>query len=610
MILAAVTSSLVFSPSGRAVILTLAGALALTLLCAALSRRLRVPSIILFMLAGLCMGQFGLHLIRPENLGQTWEFLLMLGTEIVLFAAGLCLPPRGYRETTWETRGILTSGVLITWGLVALTLRLLIPAHSWSFCLLCASLVLSPGPAVIAPLLQRLHLRQRVHHVLYWESVLCDPIGAVLAILCFHIACLSAGDTTATVTPLIYHSIASALLGIVGGRLLAAFLRLPGLSGGGAPVALLAGAVVIPATSDYLMPGSGLLSALVAGLALGRQKLPTVLTVRRNRALLMESIAGPVILLAAAHFSTEHARILGWRGLLAILVVLLVVRPLNVFLSTAGGSLRTGDKLFLSWLAPRGVVPAVLAAAFAMQYAGAGASAETTRFMEAFVFVLIAASVAQGLSAGIVGRRLDVLDPHPTGWLIVGGHMLGRQVAAFIRDSGLQVVIVDEDAQAVAAARRERQRAITGSALAIALEDHPELYGVGHLLAITDSSERNLRICRRFAEERPDWKLYRWAEKESTAESAGPPPPPGQPVWTLLRAEDMQSVGEEADEPGLDIQSARVSDIRHPERVLLSRTGSLLTPSLPSSTDETLTVLIYRPLTVGLDLNVLPEWIS
>ncbi len=610
MILADATSPLGLSVDGRTVILTLAGAFGLTLLMAALARRLRMPPILLFILGGLCVGQAGLHVLRPESLGHTWEFLLLIGAEVILFAAGLCLPPKGYRETTWETRGILTSGVIITWGLTAGAIHVLNPAFSWPVCLLCGSLVIATGPAVVAPVLQRLHLRQRLHHILYWESALCDPIGAFAALACFTVATVAPGMRPSHYGLLAFQNLAGLLMGVAGGLTLAALLRVSWLSKGGAPVALLAGAAVIPAASDLVIPGSGLLSALVAGLTLGRHDLPTVRTLRRNRPLLMDTLAAPLLVLVAAHLTPDHARALGWRGLVAVLIVVFAVRPLTVFLSTTGGALQANDKLFLSWIAPRGIVPAVLAAAFALRYPAQLAENGAAQFMEAFVFVLIVATVSQALAAGAVGRRLDVLDPGPTAWLIAGGHALGRRVAAFIRDAGLHVAIADDNAKAAAAARRDRLPTIASPALTIDLEEHPNLYGVGHVLAITESPDMNLRICRRFAEERPELKLYRWAESTASAPPAGQPSAAaGQPIWPILRAQDMRTVGEEADEPGLDIRESRVADIHHPERVLLCAHDGQISPTLPTAPDARVTVLSYRPLTVGLHLNLRPEWI-
>ncbi|MCE9615313.1 MAG: cation:proton antiporter [Lentisphaerae bacterium] len=595
----------------RLIILTVAGAVAVSLMLGALARRLNVPPLVLFLLGGLLVGPQGLHLFRVDLLGSAWPTLVTLAVELILFTAGLCLPPRGFGQTTWETRGVLTSGVMLTWGLSATLIHLLRPDFPWRFCLMAGSLVIATGPTVIAPLLQRIHVRKPIHRILYWESVLTDPVGALIALFCYELATVSAGAKASAYGPLALMDFTGLLVGGAAAGLLAALLRRRWLSEASAPIALVAGAIVIPAAGDLLVPGSGLLSAIVAGLTLGRQDLPAVRVLRRNRGLLMELLAGPLLVLLATHLGGDHLRALGLRGTLAVLGLVLLVRPLNIFLATAGGNLTLREKLFLSWLAPRGVLCLALAALFALHLPVLRPElADAARFLEAFAFAVIIGTVlVQGFSAGRVGRMLDVLDPQPAGWLIVGAHALAREVAMFVRDRGAHVVLIDSDAHRLIAARREHLPALHESALAIELEAHPELYGIGNILVVTDSPDLNRRICRHFASAYPDIRLYGWDDKPVAGDGNQPRYDAAKPVWSILRPANFEQVGGGAGGPVLERVAAPVRDFRHPERILLCDQDGKLSPALPADRDARVTALVYQPVAVGLDLNVRPEWL-
>ena len=344
----------------------------------------------------------------------------------------------------------------------------------------------------------------------------------------------------------------------------------------------------------------------------GYSEIPSLRALRQYKAELIELLIGLLFVLLAANLQLERFVQLGWRGLIAVLTVMLIVRPLNILISTKGSALTLREKLFLSWIAPRGIVAASMASLFAIEivainphWGSAGA------FLEAFTYSVIAGTViVQGFSARLVGQALKVLEPKQTGWLVVGAHELAREVGKFIHKTGLHVVLVDIDVHAIAVAQRLQLPVINESILTVDDDIYPELYGVGNIIAMTKSPDLNIRACRRFHLQHRDLELYRWNDHEQDSEApADHETVAGTPVWSVLRSSMLRVLDAGIAGQCLDRRVCDVKDIRHPERVLLCWHEGAITPYVPPEAEGTVSILSYTPLAVGLDLNLKPEWI-
>jgi len=150
-----------------------------------LARYSRMPVIVLLLTGGVILGPEFLGLIDPESLGKGLRLVILLCVAIILFEGGLTLHPKGMKQDSNVIWRLLTVGVLITWlgtaALVHFLLDLTLPLS-----LLAGSLVIVTGPTVIAPMLKRIQIKEKLHHILHWEGVLIDPIGVFIAILCFE----------------------------------------------------------------------------------------------------------------------------------------------------------------------------------------------------------------------------------------------------------------------------------------------------------------------------------------------------------------------------------------------------------------------------------------
>src|SRR5690606_6306603 len=197
--------------------------------------------------------------------------------------------------------------------------------------------------------------------------------------------------------------------------------------------------------SEVLIGESGLLSAVVAGFVPAILKPIDIKRVTDFKAEVADLLIAVLFMVLASRLEFEQFLEFGWRGWLVVAVVMVVVRPLNVFVCTAGQGLNMREKAFIMWLAPRGIVAASMASLFRIMLETNGMF-EDTAFVETFTYSVIFSTILiEGLLANRVAILLGLKRPEPNGWLVVGAHEFGRRLATFLSKSGLPVAVIDSN---------------------------------------------------------------------------------------------------------------------------------------------------------------------
>jgi hypothetical protein len=178
-------------------------------------------------------------------------------------------------------------------------------------------------------------------------------------------------------------------------------------------------------------------------------------------------------------------------------VLILIVRPVSVFIATIGTGMQVRERLFLSWVAPRGIVAAAGASVFALGLEKAGiAGAEK---LVPLTFTVIIGTVAfYGLTAAWGARILGISDQNPQGVLFVGAPRWVRQLALALQDQGIRVLLVDTNRSNITAARMEGLPASQTNVLTVNELSEIDLRGIGRVLAVTPNDEVNILILQRF----------------------------------------------------------------------------------------------------------------
>lgn len=461
---------------------------------------LKVPSIVFLLIFGIALGSDGWEILQPQSLGIGLEVLVALSVAIILFEGGLSLSGRELGRVSGSLRNLVTLGTSITLiggGMAAHWLG----EFPWPIAFLYASLVVVTGPTVIGPLLKQVAVDRRVATLLEGEGVLIDPVGAILAVVVLNTIIDSHSRPMEIITGLTLRLGIGAAIGIAGGGLLSFIIKTCNfLTFELKNLVVLAGVWGLFGLSQFSRSESGLMAVVMAGIVLKAAAVPDERLLRRFKGQLTTLCVSVLFILLAADLSIASVIALGWGSVLTVLVLMLVVRPLSVALCTLKSDLNWRHKLFIAWVAPRGIVSASVASLFAILLTRAGINGGEA--IKALVFLTILMTVfIQGLTARWVAKGLKITSSAATGAVIVGCNPLGRLIGSLFQEQGENVVLIDTDAGACQQAAADGLTVLQSSALDTKILQQAGIESMGTFLVLTNNSEVNLVLAQRAGEE-------------------------------------------------------------------------------------------------------------
>ena len=367
------------------------------------------PGVVLLLLSGLLIGRSGLGLVEPLDLGPGLGTIVGLLVSLVLFDGGMNLRlPGDTIKATVQRIAVLRLVISLGGGLLA--------AHwlaglSWSVAAVFSAIVLATGPTVVTPLVRQIRLAAPLGDVLEAEGLLLEPIGAVLALLLLELVLGNLHGWRELAIGLLSRLGGGVLIGAGVGWLLSEVLRrLKPEQSSGLPLQLSLGMLFLMyGVSEWLLPESALPASVAAGIVVGRR--PGFYTAEFER--LIQELAQLSITmlfpLLAADVSWAELSPLGWGGILCVLTLMFVVRPIGVGVATIRLPLDLQQRLFLGWLAPRGIVTASVASLFSIRLEQAGILGAGR--LQGLVFLTILMTVGlQGLTAQPLARMLGLIQ--------------------------------------------------------------------------------------------------------------------------------------------------------------------------------------------------------
>jgi NhaP-type Na+/H+ or K+/H+ antiporter len=459
--------------------------------------RLHMPSILLLLIAGLAAGNAGFHLLDPDALfGNLLAPFVSVSVAIILFEGGLSLDLRELREIGGVVRNLVSIGALVTWVLAAFGAWLILELSA-PLALLMGAIFVVTGPTVVIPLLRHVRPTPRIRNTIKWEGILNDPIGAILAVLVFE-AILAGGGRDAP-REFLYSILTGAGVGVAGAVVMLVALKfhwVPDALDNAFSLAMIVGAFV---GSNHLKAESGLLATTVMGIVLANQHKIAVRHIVEFKENLRVLIISTLFILLAARLKADELLAVWIPSLGYLLLLLFIVRPAAVWVSCMGSKLTREERIFLSWMAPRGIVAAAVSSIFASRLVSAGI--EEASSMVPIAFLVIMGTVAvYGLGAFPLAKRLGLAEPSPQGVLFVGAHAWARKMAKALHEQGVNVALADSRRVNVAAARMEGLPAYFGGILSQEVLDSVNLHGIGKLAAVTSNAEANSLAAVHFTE--------------------------------------------------------------------------------------------------------------
>jgi len=461
----------------------------------------KVPSIVFLLMFGILLGPDGFGLLHPQALGVGLEVIVALSVAVILFEGGLNLELRELGKVSGSLRNLVTLGTLITLlggGMAAHWLG----EFPWSIAFLYASLVVVTGPTVISPLLKQVQVDRQVATILEGEGVLVDPVGAILAVVVLDTIVNSHVSPSDAIIGLTLRLGIGGAIGALGGWLLGLILkRADFISEELKNLVVLAGLWGLFGLAQTIRSESGLMATVIAGLVVGSSALPEERLLRRFKGQLTVLGVSVLFILLSADLSIASIFALGWGSLFTVFVLMFVVRPISIVLCTWNSGLNWRQKLFLSWVAPKGIVSASVASLFAILLTERGINGGDS--IKALVFLTIMLTVfLQGLTARWVANWLQInRSSGATGAVIIGCNPLSRLIARLFQERGESVVLIDTDPEACEKAEQENLRVFQSSGLDIEVLEEAGLESMGTFLAMTSNGEVNLVLAQRAVEE-------------------------------------------------------------------------------------------------------------
>ena len=492
----------------------LAGIIILGILAQWFAWKFKLPAILPLILIGLLVGPIATLISADETSyiqpiwdgtrglfpGENLFYFVSLAIGIILFEGGLTLKRDEVSKVGPAIIKLISIGAGVTFVGAGVATHYLI-ALNWPLSFLFAALIIVTGPTVISPILRNIPLKKDVSAVLKWEGILIDPIGALAAVLVYEFIVVGGdfGYSKQAVMEFGKILLIGFSFGLSGGYVLYFSIKRRWVPHYLLNVVALSVVLMVFIQSDLFAHESGLLAVVVMGMFLGNSNLPNLkelLYFKESLSVLLISI---LFILLSANIQIDDLRLIyNWQTAALLGVVIFVLRPLSVFLSTMGSTLKFNEKLFISWVGPRGIVAAGIASLFGTRLVVLGVP--NAEYITPLVFSVVLVTVLlNATTARFFASLVGVFLKSSNGVLIIGASKLSRLIASYLQKNGRQVVLVDSNQANIIQAQALGLEAFSINIYTDDLTANPELNTIGYLLALTGSAEINQQAISRLS---------------------------------------------------------------------------------------------------------------
>lgn len=375
------------------------------ILSSLLALRFGAPLLLVFLLLGILAGDAGPGGLIFSDVHTTY-LVGSVALALILFDGGLKTRFQSIRTVLAPSMVLATVGVLLTALITAPVAKFTLDLN-WTEALLAGAVVASTDAAAVFLLVhaQGLRLRPRVGATLEVESGTNDPFAVFLTLMLVELITLGNSSTTHVLAEFFQESVLGLIIGLVGGWLVIVALNRVALPQGlHAPFVTTAALVIFGLAQ--ITHASGFLAVYLAGIMIGNRP-----TRAHNSVVTFLDAAtwlAQIVMFVLLGLLVSPQRLLdsALPAVAVALVLMLVARPIAVFLCLAPFRFNWREKAFIAWVGLRGAV-AIFLASIPMLV---GLSKAYLYFDVAFVVVIISL-LLQGWTLGAAARRLNVALP-------------------------------------------------------------------------------------------------------------------------------------------------------------------------------------------------------
>jgi potassium/hydrogen antiporter len=390
-------------------IMLLAFLLIVGVLTTRFSTRLGVPSLILFILVGMVMGSDVLGIVYFDNASLTQK-IGVIALIIILFEGGLQTNWKDVRPVIVPSLSLATIGVLITSGIIAAAAKMIL-GLDWLESILFGAIVGSTDAAAVFAVLKDHNISPKLGSTLEAESGSNDPMAVFLTVAMIELITIPDTRILTLVGDFFLQMGLGLVLGIIFGKIAVKALNSINLDSSGLyPVFATAFALLTYGITAFLN-GSGLLAVYIAAILIGNAEIAyrhSIFRFSEGFAWMMQILM--FVILGLLVFPSElFTPAILIQGLLVSLILILVARPVAVFISTFNMQYSQKERVFLSWAGLKGAVPIILAT-FPLL---AGIEGSHQIFNVVF-FVVLTSALIQGATIPMLANKLGLNGPKKT----------------------------------------------------------------------------------------------------------------------------------------------------------------------------------------------------
>ena len=409
-----------------------------------LANRIKWPSIVVMSIVGLLVGPI-LGLANPEHtLGsEVFSPIVSLAVAIILFEGSSNLDFRELKGISKAVIRIITLGATIAWVLGAIALHKIL-GFPISIAIVMGGLLLITGPTVIQPLLKQAKVRNSVDTVLRWESIILDPLGPILALAAFYVyQIIGQGFGFQLLFIFIFKMLIVALIGFGASFFFNWLIQRDVIPQNLMPSIQLVFILLVFSICDQILDESGLLAVTIFGLMMARYKRHDLIYkesdhfIENMSSILVSTV---FILITSSLTPSVLMNVLSWKLVIFSLVMIVLVRPIAVLLSTIGTEITKKERALVAMMAPRGIVVLTVAQFFGGLFLNDNMKMASYITPVTFGLVFITV-VIYGFSFTPISKMLGLASTEPPGVILVGesefSYHLGRQ----LQSHGIPVMV-------------------------------------------------------------------------------------------------------------------------------------------------------------------------
>ena len=380
-----------------------------------LSEKLKIPDVILYLIAGIVIGPAVLNLISVDSFPIENNLILTFGSAFILYEGGREVNLKVLNKVKVSVGLLATLGVVISTVVVGFATNKIFGLPVMTS-LLVGGIIASTDPAALIPVFKQVSIKEKIKQTVVSESAFNDAVGAIIVSTLLTIVTSGSFSVGESAKELLIAVFVGVIIGVLVGYVFSVLIsdKKWGIFHSYAPIISIL-KVVLAYELATLLHGSGYMAVFIVGLIAGNKKLFGLWVPEedfQSEYHFRESIASlcrmSIFVVLGTHVDLGALSQYWLPSLMVVIVLMFVARPLVVLVCTLldiKAKWKMNDKLFMMWVRETGVIPAALSGIVVSMKVPGYEVISSVVFMTILITLIVQASTTK-----LVAKQLDVLE--------------------------------------------------------------------------------------------------------------------------------------------------------------------------------------------------------